>query len=52
MRVLEIIRYLQTIPNQNKEICIKEVIITEDTFYSSSKPLTEIKEYEDKVVIK
>ena len=52
MNITETIKYLQTIPNQNKEIHIKEMIITKDTFYSSSKPVTEIKEYEDKVVIK
>lgn len=52
MRVFELIRYLQMIPNQNKEIHIKEMVVTEDSFYSTSKPITKIKEYDDKVVIK
>lgn len=52
MRVFELIKYLQRITNQNKEIYIKETVVTEDTFYSTSNPVTEIKEYEDKVVIK
>ena len=52
MKVSELIKYLQTITNQNKEIYIKEKIATEDTFYSASKPITEVKEYNNMVVIK
>lgn len=52
MKVSELISYLQRITNQNKKIFIKETVATEDTFYSTSNPITEIKEYEDKVVIK
>ena len=52
MNVSELIRFLQTITNQNKEIHIKETTITDDTYYSDSKPIIEIKEYDSKVVIR
>lgn len=52
MKVSELISCLQRITNQNKEVYIKETVVTEDTFYSTSNPITEIKEFEDKVIIK
>ena len=51
MTVSELIRFLQTVTNQNKEIYIKETVVTENTFYSTSKPMTEANEYGNKVVV-
>jgi hypothetical protein len=52
MKVSKLISCLQRITNQNKEVYIKETTITNDTFYSATKPMVEIKEFEDKVIIK
>ena len=52
MNVSELIKELQTITNQNKEVSIREVITSEDTFYSSTKPVNGVKEYGNVVVIK
>lgn len=52
MKVSDLIKFLQTVTNQNKEVYIKETTITNDTFYSATKPMVEVKEFEDKVIIK
>ena len=52
MTVRELIQKLLVVTNQNKEVQIRDVIETKNSFYSSSKPINDIKEYNDKVVIK
>lgn len=52
MTVRELIQNLLVVTNQNKEVQIRDVIETKNSFYSSSKPINDVKEYNDKVVIK
>lgn len=46
MTISELIQKLQTVTNQNKEVCVPE-----DVFYGKFKPVHKVSEYNDKVVI-
>ena len=52
MTVAELVQKLLIVANQNKEVVIREVIETADSFYGTSKSINDVKEYSDKVVIK
>lgn len=52
MTVAELVQKLLIVANQNKEVVIREVVETADSFYSTSKSINSVREYSDKVVIK
>ena len=52
MTVRELIQELLAVKNQNKEVTIREIVRTEESYYSNSRPISDVDEWSDKVVIK